>query len=97
MIGTARMKIKTSVISKEQLLRTIFLHALLLEVEVAGKEGVFIVEHVLKLVVEVPLQTHLVVLRLLRDLFKGVLFDLHFYLLLHISWRMIIEKELTLS
>jgi hypothetical protein len=90
------MKIKTSVISKEQLLGTIFLHALLLEVEVAGKEGVLLVEHVLELVVEVALQTHLVFLRLLGDLSKGVLFDLHFYLIFHISWRMIVEKELTL-
>ena len=41
------------------------------------------------------LQAHLVVLHL-RDLSKGVLFNLHFYLILHITWGMIVEKELPL-
>jgi hypothetical protein len=73
--------------SEEELLFAVLLHALLLEVEVVGQEGVLVVEHVLELVVETVVQARLVVLHRLSALrpllaLALLLFLLH-QLLLH--------------
>lgn len=52
------MSIKCFKRSKEQLIG--IFHSFLLEVEVTGKEWIFVVEHVLKLVVEMVLKAHVV-------------------------------------